>query len=145
MCRLLVFILHIKVDDQSIIRNLGFKRTAKDAWKFLDSIYAKSTTVARKVVRKFQELSFSDLGSGTPQLQLVNLDVEIQDLYQKLEAVGKEKMLTENYSLITHAIDLMPTRFQDLFCDLWKKQEREVEARGEEFDSLFKLLMTSTK
>ena len=128
-------ILHIKVEDQSIIRTLGFKKTAKEVWKYLDSIYAKSTTVARKVVRKFQELKFSDLGNGTPQLQLVNLDVEIQDLHQKLEAVGKERMLTENFSLITHAIDLMPTMFQNLFCVQWKKEEREAEAKGEDFDS----------
>ena len=136
-------ILHVKVEDQSVTKELSFKKTAQDVWKFLDSVYAKKSTVARKVLRQFQELKFADLGNGTPQMQLVNLDVAIKELYQRLEAIGKETLLTQNYPLVQHAVDIMPSRYQDLFADIWKKEEREYDARGEFFDApdLYKLLL----
>ena len=128
--------------DLTIAKRIAPMTTRFEAWEFLDQIFANPTVVSQRVTDEFFSLTPSDIIGHTPQLKLVELELELTNLLARLTGVKEQAQLKNNIKMITHAIYLLPTVYQDEFSKERQKACKEAKARHETIstENLFTLL-----
>ena len=132
---------HLKVKNPMVNAMISTMDTVAEAIKYLDSIWANSTVVSQQVINDFTNLSINDLPGSNAQQKLLALSIEVNNLYKRLQGVEQEFQLTNNLQVVSHAIDLIPSRFQDQFGQLRWEADSKAKDSHQQFSAndLYKL------
>ena len=122
--------LHVKVGDETVVAGILLCKTAKEAWDFLDNIYANPSVVAQHVIAHYQKTKAADFKVTTPQALLAAIETLTKQLYQKLETVDETEQLTNNMALIAHGMSLLPSRYSEEVADLLINKKLEKTQAG---------------
>ena len=95
--------------------------TQVDGWFHMDEKYANPAKVSKKIIKEFT--SEKSIKGPTEQAQLVNLYKRFRKCFLTLQIIGEEKQMTEQHSMLTHTIEIIPGKYSEEFSDRYLDEE----------------------
>ena len=99
--------------------------TKEEGWAYMHDKYANPAKVSKRVIQQF--VNEKSIEGPTDQAKLVNLYKRFRKCYLTLHIVGQEKRMTNEHSMLTHTIDIIPGKYSEEFTDRLDEEVEKLE------------------
>ena len=89
--------------------------TKEEGWAYMHDKYANPAKVSKRVIQQF--VNEKSIEGPTEQAKLVNLYKRFRKCYLTLHIVDQAKRMTDEHSMLTHTIDIIPGKYSEEFTD----------------------------